>query len=92
MGPSGGIAHAGSLEQGFDFGGTLLPASHVRGQAGLEAGFVPGRAAARHGLLEIVVQEFVGIAIRCVWRQVEQFDLVLVGLDPGGDDPGAVDT
>ena len=58
-----GIADGRGLEEGTHLGGTALQATHVGGQAGLERRLVPWRAAARHRLLEIVVEEFVWIVL-----------------------------
>src|SRR5436305_15111758 len=81
---SGSISHCRGLEEGANFGGTALKAAHVRGQTGFESSLVPWRAAARHGLLEVVVEEFVGIVLGRVGRQIEEFDPVGMVLHPGG--------
>src|SRR4051812_48601063 len=67
---SRGISDGRGLEEGRHFGGTPLQAAHVGSQTGLERRHVPWRATARHRLLEIVVEEFVGIVLGRVGRQV----------------------
>ena len=66
------IADGRGLEEGTHFGGTALQAAHVGGQAGLERSLVPWRATACHRLLEIVVEEFVGIVLGRVGREVKR--------------------
>ena len=58
-----GIADGRGLEEGAYLGRTVLQAAHVGGQTGLESRLVPWRAAARHRLLEIVVEEFIRIVL-----------------------------
>ena len=57
------IADGRSLEESAHLGGTVLQAAHVGNQAGLESRLVPWRAATRYRLLEIVVEEFIGIVL-----------------------------
>src|ERR1051325_6500207 len=68
------IADRRSLEESAHLGGTVLQAAHVGNQAGLESPLVPWRAATRHRLLEIVVEEFIGIALGRVGRQIVDDD------------------
>ena len=70
------IADGRGLEESTHLGGTPLQAAHVRGQAGLERNLVPWRAAARHCLLEIAVEEFVWIVLWRVGGQGEELDLI----------------
>src|SRR5215208_1108032 len=88
---SSGISDGRGLEEGTQLGGTLLQAAHVGGQAGFERILVPWGAAARHRLLEVVVEEFVRIVLGRVGRQIDEFDLIGMILYPGGDPVGAMD-
>src|SRR4029079_17978285 len=60
---SRGISDGRGLEEGMHLGGTALQAAHVGGQTGLERRLVPRRAAARHRLLEVIIEEFVRIVL-----------------------------
>ena len=80
-----GIPDGGGLEEGAHLGGTALQAAHVGGQAGLERGLVAWCAAARHRLLEIAVEEFVGIVLWRVGGQGEELDLIGMVVQPGSD-------
>src|SRR3954451_1447748 len=82
---SSGISDGRGLEEGTHLGGTLLQAAHVGGQAGFERILVPWGAAARHRLLEVVVEEFVGIVLGRVGRQIDEFDQIGMVLYPGGN-------
>ena len=58
-----GIADGRGLKESAHLGGTALQAAHVGDQTGLEGGFVPWRATARHRLLEVIIEEFVRIVL-----------------------------
>ena len=65
-------------------GGTLDRAEH--GAAAFDQlGLGAGRRPAPQLLLEIVVEVFVGIVLRCVGREEEELDFVPVAVHPGLD-------
>ncbi len=69
----------------------LLEHAQVAEHVPDEALAVPRRGTAVHAGLEVPVQILVGVELRQVRRQVEELDLVAVGLQPGPHHFGVVD-
>jgi hypothetical protein len=88
---SRGIANFPCLEEDAHLGRHLLQAVHMRAQEGFRPGLVLEDAAPRQGLLEVVVHELVGIVLRRIGRQINQFDPMAVGVHPGGHRLGVMD-